>query len=227
MQGEFDASTSTRCFAVGAMYHANFTAVPRFVQMLRREAPHIEFRCVVHRDSHDAAQMLDDGRTELAIGTLRDLPSRFRTQQIGSDRPICIARRDHPALIDGLDLEVFLRLPHACVMQGVDPAEEVDVTLSRQRQRRHIKLSLPGFYPLAVAIEFSDMLAVVPESVARALMLYVPITIHELPFDVPQWPLLMAWTAASEQDPGISWLRDFIVRVHEPAISADAPAGMQ
>lgn len=220
MQREFDASTATRCFVVGAMYHANFTAVPRFVQMLRREAPHIDFRCLLHHDSHDAAQMLDDGRTELAIGTLRGLPTRFRTRQIGSDRPVCIARRDHPALIDGLDFETFLRLPHACVTQGIDPAQEVDDALAQRWRRRHIKLQVPGFYPLVVAIEFSDMLAVVPAAVARALMLYVPIAIHEIPLDVPQWPLLMAWTIAGEQDPGINWLRDFVARVHEPSLCA-------
>ena len=225
MLGEFDASTSTRCFAVGAMYYANFTAVPRFVQMLKREAPDIDFRCLVYYDSHTAAQMLDDGRTELAIGALRGLPGRFRTKQIGFDGPVCIARRDHPALIDGLDLDTFLRLPHACVSQGADPAQEVDEVLAQRRRGRHIKLSLPGFYPLVLAIEFSDMLAVVPAAVARALMLYVPITIHEIPLDVPRWPLLMAWTVAGEQDPGISWLRDFIVRVHEPTMAVHGVLG--
>jgi DNA-binding transcriptional LysR family regulator len=212
MEREFDPATATRRFPVGAMYYANFTAVPRFVQMLRREAPGVDFRFSLHQDTSEAVQMLDDGSTELAIGALRDLPSRFRFQQIGIDYPVCIARRGHPALIDGLDLDTFCRLPHASATHGTD---EVDQALAKRHRKRRIKLSVPAFYPLAIAVEYSDMLAVVPAAVARALALYVPITIHDIPFDVPRWPRLMAWTAAGEQDRGIRWLRDFFARLHE------------
>jgi DNA-binding transcriptional LysR family regulator len=207
------------------VYHANFTAVPRFVQLLKRDAPGVDFRCLLHYDIDDAAQMLDDGRTELAIGALRGLPNRFRTQTIGVDRPVCIARRDHPALIDGLDLDTFLRLPHTALSRGTNPAQEVDEELARLRRARHIKLAVPGFYPLVLGVEFSDMLAVVPAAVAQALMLYVSITIHEIPLDLPQWPLLMAWTVAGERDPGITWLRDFIARVHEPTMAVHGALG--
>jgi DNA-binding transcriptional LysR family regulator len=208
---EFDPAVSTRRFSVGAMYYANFTAVPRFVQMLRSEAPGLDFRFSLHQDTSEAVKMLDDGRTELALGALRDLPSRFRIQQIGFDYPVCIARRDHPALIDGLDLDTFLRLPHASASTG---PEEIDQALARHHHKRHIKLALPAFYPLVIGIEYSDMLAVVPAAVAHALTLYVPVTIHDIPLDVPRWPLLMAWTAAGEQDPGIRWLCDFFSRLY-------------
>jgi DNA-binding transcriptional LysR family regulator len=196
------------------MYYANFTAVPRFVQMLKREAPGIDFCFFLHQDTNEAPQMLDDGRTELAIGALRNLPSRFCSQQIGLDHPVCIARRDHPALVHGLDLDTFVRLPHARISHSTDPSEEIDEALAQRNRKRHIKLAIPSFYPLVVAIEYSDMLAVVPAAVARALMLYVPIAIHDIPLDVPRWPLLMAWAAAGEQDPGIGWLRDFFSRLY-------------
>jgi DNA-binding transcriptional LysR family regulator len=211
MERVFDPATSTRRFSVGAMYYANFTAVPHFVQMLRREAPGLDFRFSLHQDTSEAVRMLDDGSTELAIGALRNLPSRIRAQQIGFDHPVCIARRGHPALIDGLDLDTFLRLPHASASRGM---EEVDEALAHRQRKRHVKLAVPAFYPLVCAVEYSDMLAVVPAAVASALALYVPITIHEIPFDVPRWPRLMAWTAAGEPDPGIRWLRDFLSRLH-------------
>jgi DNA-binding transcriptional LysR family regulator len=219
MEREFDPATATRRFSVGAMYYANFTAVPRFVQMLKREAPGVDFRFYLHHDTSEAVQMLDDGRTELAMGALRDLPSRFRSQQVGLDYPVCIARRGHPALIDGLDLDTFLRLPHASASRGM---EEVDEALAHRSRQRHIKLAVPAFYPLVCAVEYSDMLAVVPAAVARALALYVPITIHDIPFDVPHWPRLMAWTAAAEQDPGIRWLRDFFDRLYA-ALTPEPP----
>jgi DNA-binding transcriptional LysR family regulator len=208
---EVDPATSTRRFSIGAMYYANLTAVPRFVQMLRREAPGVDFRFSLHQDTSEAVQMLDGGSTELAIGALRNLPSRFHVQQIGFDYPVCIARRGHPALIDGLDFDTFLRLPHASASRGM---EEVDEALAHRNRERHIKLAVPAFYPLVCAVEYSDMLAVVPAAVARALALYVPITIHEIPFDVPRWPRLIAWAAPGEHDPGIRWLRDFLSRLY-------------
>ena len=214
MEREFDPATSTRRFSVGAVYSANFTAAPRFVQMLRREAPGLDFRFLLHPDTNEAVQMLDDGRTELAIGALRGLPSHFRSQQIGIDYPVCIARRDHPALIHGFDLDTFLRLPHVSVSSGLDPGEEVDDALAQLHRERHIKLSVTAFYPLVIAIEYSDMLAVVPATVARALALYHPITLQDIPLNVARWPVLMAWTAAGEQDPGIRWLSDFFSRLY-------------
>jgi hypothetical protein len=43
MKRPFDPETATRRFSVGATYYANFTAIPRFVQMLNREAPEVDF----------------------------------------------------------------------------------------------------------------------------------------------------------------------------------------
>jgi DNA-binding transcriptional LysR family regulator len=222
MKRPFDPETATRRFSVGATYYANFTAVPRFVQMLKREAPEVDFRFFLHHDTGEAARMLDNGTTELAIGALPGLPGRFRSQPIGIDYPVCIARRGHPALIDGLDLDTFCRLPHASATHGTD---EVDQALAKRHRKRRIKLSVPAFYPLAIAVEYSDMLAVVPAAVARALALYAPITLHDIPFDVPRWPHLMAWTAADEQDPGIDWLRDFFSRLYAALTPEPAELG--
>jgi DNA-binding transcriptional LysR family regulator len=156
--------------------------------------------------------MLDEGRIDLAAGVLRGLPKRFGSEQIGIDRSVCISRRDHPALVHGLDLETFLGLPHA--RYSLDIGEEVDQALANLNRRRRIKLSSPSFYPIVLAVEYSDMLAVVPAGVAQALALHESISIHDMPLDVPKWPTVIAWTAAGEQDPGIRWLRDFFVRLY-------------
>ena len=216
MQRGFEPAASERRFAVGCMHYANFTSVPRFVQMLARDAPGVGISVYLHKSSAEAVQMLDYGRTELAIGTLRHLPGRFHVQEIGIDHPVCISRRDHPGLVHGLDLDTFVRLPHARVSHWEDGDEEVDAALAQRGRKRQIKLAIPSFYPLVLAVEFSDMLAVVPAAVARSLALHVSVSIHEIPLEVQRWPLLMAWSEASEQDAGLLWLRGFISRVNEP-----------
>jgi DNA-binding transcriptional LysR family regulator len=211
----FDPASARRRFAVGCMYYANFTSVPRFVQMLAREAPGVDFCVYLHHGTDEAVRMLDYGRTELAIGTLRDLPSRVHSQQVGIDHPVCISRYDHPDLLNGLDLDMFVRLPHIRVSDWQEADEEVDAALARRGRKRHIRIAIPTFYPLVIAVEYSDMLAVVPAAVAQALALHVSISIHEIPLEVPRWPLMMAWPATLDQDPGIDWLRSFVSRVHE------------
>jgi DNA-binding transcriptional LysR family regulator len=93
----------------------------------------------------------------------------------------------------------------------------VDEALAQRNRKRPIMISSPSFYPLVLAIEYSDMLAVVPGAVAQALALHEAIGIHDIPLDVPEWPLLMAWTSAGQKDPGLCWLRDFIGRVYGEA----------
>ena len=192
------------------MYYANFTAVPRFVQMLKREAPGLDFRFSLHQDTSEAVQMLDYGSTELAVGALRDLPeplsrptNRYRLSRLHR-------ARGHPALIDGLDLGTFLRLPHASASRGM---EEVDEALAQRNRKRHIKLAVPAFYPLVCAVEYRHARGRAGSRGARSVAVR-PDHYSRIPFDVPHWPRLMAWTAASEQDVGVRWLRDFLSRLY-------------
>lgn len=187
--------------------------IPRFVETLRREAPGVEVNLQL-LGVPDAVQMLDDGQVDLALGILTELPKRFHVCKVASDRCVCIARRGHPALRNGLDVETFVALPHVRFSHSPDPGEEVDDALARCNRERHVAFVMPSFYALVLAVAHSDLLAVVPEGVAQVMMIQESIGIHPVPLPLSEWPISVAWTKGADQDAEIRWVRDCFCKLY-------------
>lgn len=228
-QEAFDPATSRRKLSVGATFYANFTMLPEFIRILRTEAPHL---CVYVRSLgfRDAISFLDENRIDFAVGVFADVPKRIATCELARDHFVCISRKGHPALENGLSLERFIEEPHARWSLTKDPTEAIDVALAQRHLRRRIAFVLQAFYPLVVAVASSDLLAVVPAQVAHSLVRREPIDIHALPIDVPPLALAIAWSKHSEVDAASRWMRERICRhfeSREPPVAeqlADAAA---
>jgi DNA-binding transcriptional LysR family regulator len=220
-QGSFDPSTSSRKLAIGATFYANFSMLPEFIRVLRTEAPQL---CVYVRSLgfRDAINFLDENKIDLAIGVFADVPKRIATCELASDHFVCISRKNHPALEDGLSLDRFIEYPHARWSLAKDPAEAIDSALARRRLKRRVALVLQGFYPLVVAVASSDLLAVVPAHVARSLVQREAIDIHALPVDLPPLALAVAWSKDAETDAAPRWMRERICSLFASRITADA-----
>jgi DNA-binding transcriptional LysR family regulator len=211
-QEVFDPATSRRRLAIGATFYANFTMLPAFIRILRAEAPHL---CVFVRSLgfRDAINFLDESKIDLAIGIFADAPKRIATCELSSDHFVCISRRNHPGLAEGLTLETFVAHAHARWSLTRDPSEAVDVALARHHLKRNVVFVLQGFYPLVVAVANSDLLAVVPSRVAHSLSSREAIDVHELPLDVPQLALAIAWSKHGEEEAAPRWMRERLCRL--------------
>lgn len=216
----FDPSRAARCFRLAGTNHANVTLVTPIVELMQREAPsaNLFIRALTPRQTMHA---LDEGDVDLAIGVVGELPRSIACRPLLTDRGVCLARRDHPALRRGLTLKALVDLPHVRAALSEDPVEEVDVVLAQQGLERRFAMVVPGYLAVAAVVSNSTMLGIVPEGLARPIAARTELAVHELPLDLAPWTMSLLWSKAAENDPGLCWLRDRILATFA------APAGAE
>jgi DNA-binding transcriptional LysR family regulator len=84
------------------------------------------------------------------------------------DRMVCIVDRNHPRLRDGtLTMEALADSPHAAATFGPAVLTPVDRVFGELGIERRVQVTVPGWLPLGFVIEGTDLVAVVPERLAR------------------------------------------------------------
>ena len=217
----FDPATSERRFVLGVAPFATYTLLPALLPMFRREAPLAQMH-FFSLELQDESRLLDESRMDLAVGIVCDLPKRFGTRVLYHDRPVCIARKAHPALRNGLTLEHFVALPHMHAthyMQAV-----VDAALAQHGLVRRIAISGHNYLATGVAVANSDLLAIVPERMACDMARHGAIEVHDVPLPLEAQPVGLAWSKHGQSDPAVTWLRDRMCDVISEKPAAAAPA---
>jgi DNA-binding transcriptional LysR family regulator len=208
----FDPATARRVFAVSGGDYATMVILPLLAARLAETAPHIDLRFrFVEKDA--TAGLLDDDALDLALGVFREPPKRFCLQPLFEERFVCIARKGHPALREGVTLDRFASLPHLLVTERGDASGAVDDALAKLGRARHVKLTVPHVLVVASVLAGSELIASVGARAAHLFARSAPIEIHELPVALPRWRLSMLWARRKSGDLGLAWLRGVLAEV--------------
>jgi DNA-binding transcriptional LysR family regulator len=206
LEDEFDPTTSSRTFRLAMSDYAIAVVHEPLVRLVEAEAPGVRLS-IGHlgpgvRESPTALIEHDALVAPLGIG----FPGESRP--FWRDRMVVLADRDNPRLVDGgLTLEDLAALPHAAASFGPGVLTPVDRAFGELGIERRIALQVYGFLPLPFVIEGTDMIAVVPQILARTLVRPTGrLVVVEPPFE----ELVLAegyWFAADRlSDPAHRWL---------------------
>jgi DNA-binding transcriptional LysR family regulator len=204
----FDPATARRRFTIGATTNANFTLVPPLLEIFR-EAPSIDLH-IRALTNQQTVQALDAEEIDLAIGVIAELPRRFSVRPLLMDRAVCVARRDHPALRNGLTLELLVALPHVRAALQESPVEAVDVALAYRGLERRFAMIVPNLLLMPIVVARSAMLGILPEKAAKPIADPGRLAVHEIPLDLAPWMLSVICSRRREKDTGVRWLCDRI-----------------
>lgn len=186
------------------------TLLPELMAVVTRIAPHMRFT-IQPGDPRRLSEYLCDGDFDLALTFVRSPPSELRQTVLYPQRLLCIARRDHPVVNGKVDLKQFVACQHA--RWGAPPVAHatmeamVDEALDALGHTRPVTLLLANLTLLPDVVAGSDLLAVVPEHMARAAARSLPIQFLPLPFKVPSVDVSMVWHERLHHDPAHQWLR--------------------
>jgi DNA-binding transcriptional LysR family regulator len=200
---------STRTFAVASTDYCEFVALPAIVRAVRAEAPNTELALRTLGDSPE--RMLASGGADLVIGTVAEAVPGVKRKRLFSDRFVCVVRKDHRDVGKRLDLDTFVRLPHALVAPRGLRRGQVDVALEKRGLSRRVALYVPHFFAVARVIAETDLLLTVPTRIADALARMLPIRVLQPPLDLPSFDTHLAWHERLAGDAGHAWLRSTIV----------------
>ncbi|XXD92716.1 LysR family transcriptional regulator [Pseudomonas sp. Z4-7] len=199
----FDPATSDATFHIGLSDDVEYALLPDLLHRLRIEAPGTTL--VVRRaDQWQMCQLLASGEITIGISHTLELPANARRKALRPIRPMLLRADSRPG---ELTLDEFCRRPHAVVSSMGHVIDDSDRALSQMERQRRVVLSVPQFSALPVLLARSEMIAIVPDYVARAMAQTTGLRAEPAPLRLPERELSMVWRGTSHNDPGERWLR--------------------
>ena len=196
--------------------------LPGVMRRLRQEAPQVRL-LATSRPRHVAAEALESGEADLAVGFFPDLQKAgFFQQALFKTSYVCIACAQAGPALARMTQRQYLAARHVVVRP--DGREHLlDRFLDDKGWRRHVTLELSHFMSLLSLLPGTDLIATVPEDIATVMERHIAIRRIGLPFAVPVIDVQLYWHRRMQNDPANRWLRGLFHEVNR----RDANVGMR
>ena len=218
----FEAGESDRVFRIMTSDYGEATLLPRLLQEIRQQAPHITLDILTPSD----VTFLDveKGKIDMAINRFDQLPRSFHQCTLWRDNFACLMSVDNPALAD-FNLDSYLQAAHIWVSKtgmgigtGMSPRDVqklgwVDEALGDIGRHRRIRIFTRHYQVAALLAQQPDLIATLPMQAALLHTDDPRLAIRKPPFPIVPIELKMAWSPLLQHNPGHIWLRRLIVAV--------------
>lgn len=205
----FDPVTADSRFRLRMSDVLESLMLPGLMAAFLAEAPLASLN-IVHLSPQDTIAALESDRLDVAVSMELSPPSSMRSRLLFRDRMVCVMRRGHRAAGRPLTIKSFLAERHVRV--SISPTDQrfVDSILARMSLERDVALHIQHWTVLAPTLAGTDLLSVMPESLARGLG--PELVRRALPFASDPFDWQVYWHSRHDNRPGQSWLIDLIVR---------------
>jgi DNA-binding transcriptional LysR family regulator len=211
---EFDPSAARAVFRIATSDHPGTLVLPRFLEVLAREAPGIDVRMFA-LDKRHAFDLVDRNEIDMVIGSFRNIPKRIRRQRLYTDGYVCIARRGNPHLgrRGRITLDAYAAASHVLVTLAADDRGVVDEVLAKHDLRRRVAVTVADFHLVPRIVERTDMLGHLPRRIAAELTRAFDLVVLEPPLPLPPWNVDVFWGGVSDAEPGAKWFRERLFEI--------------
>ncbi|MDV6265769.1 MULTISPECIES: LysR family transcriptional regulator [Rhodococcus] len=215
----FDPAECEREFTILTSDYGLSILGPDFAAAMARHAPRVQIRFEQHSPDiidHAFERLRVTDTIWLPHGFLSDLPH----MDLYTDRWVCVAATNNPAITEELTVENLRTLPWVVNYQtptAYTPATRQMELLGITPQ---IQVITDSFITIAAMISGTDRIALVQERLARRISPELGVIIWPVPFDVV--PLVEAawWHPLSDRDVEHRFMRDVLASVAE-SVSTD------
>jgi LysR family transcriptional activator of mexEF-oprN operon len=204
----FDPASDHRTFVLGCSDAIAFAVLPPLLSRFRGAAPGCTLTIRLG-DHHSLPPLLANGEIDAALGYLGDdLPANARMRVLGHSSWL-VLRDAGTASVAGLD--EYCARPHAMISARGQLESSVDALLRSEGRQRRVVLGLSSFSLLAAALPGTDLIATVPEFVARRLAQRGGLLVEMPPVAPTATATALAWNGSRDRDPGEQWFRGEVV----------------
>lgn len=208
----FDPASATRTVHLATVDYAVAVLVPPLLAGVAREAPGVSV--IVHPARVDTAAQLEAGGLDVAVTARRRAPAGIVWSALFEDRFVTVARRGHPRVGSTLSLERFCQLGHVVVdPEGRQGTSAVDDELGRMGRARRVVLRVPSFVAVPPVVAESDLVATLPERLARRFAEALGLHIVKTPLALAPLRVALGWHERARHDPGHVWFRRLLTEV--------------
>lgn len=194
---------------IGMSDYADFLLLPSLLEYLRVHAPGL---AILSRDmsSEKVADELSTGKIDMAISFKLAHKPGIHERHLISDRHVCLAPKSTRG---AMTLDRYLAARHVQISYRGAFAGGADEALDRMGLARTVVVFTPHALAAAATAARARLVMTTPERLALNLVKIFPLRMFELPFDLPELELTMAWHARNDADAAQSWLREAISAV--------------
>jgi DNA-binding transcriptional LysR family regulator len=154
------------------------------------------------------ARQLEHGEIDLFFHTSVGAPQGLYRRVLFNERYVLAGRAGHPRLKRRPTLAQFCALEHVVVsLAGGGFAGPTDDALAQMGLTRRVALSVPHFLFMMSVLAQTDMVAMLPERLARGA---AGLRVVEAPLEVPGYEMAMLWHERRHRDAGHRWVREWI-----------------
>jgi DNA-binding transcriptional LysR family regulator len=228
----FSPEESKRRFVVAANDHLTAVIIAPLSRELQQAAPGVDL--VIRPSTRiDLAEQIDLGRIDLAIGIFAQVPSRLNARTLMSQGEAILMRKGHPASRRKLTLRDIAKYPLVTLSVGGQEEGAVggfilERGLARQSEMfdRHAleealreenevpraRVTVPHSLAIPELLRETDMLSIVPASLAVALAKTSDLLRRQPPYPAGTSTIRAVWHRRDEHDEGHNWLREMVAR---------------
>ncbi|MBR0754346.1 LysR family transcriptional regulator [Bradyrhizobium jicamae] len=209
----FDPQRADRTFTLFMTEVGQMFTMPRLFRLLAQEAPHVRLHTEQVPPFRMRESAMESGDVDLAVGYFQEFQGPFHRQKLFTESFACACRIGHP-IADAptpdrfLQAEFIAYVPtgsgHAAMEAAINTAYE------QQGAQRAIRVKVSHFMGLWTLVAESDLLVVLPRSMAKVLAGMAPLQVIESPIPLPTFEITQHWHERFHHHPANKWLRSRI-----------------
>jgi DNA-binding transcriptional LysR family regulator len=203
----FDPARADNGWRVAATDYGESTILLPALAGLRSAAPGTRL-AVLELSPPQIARQAEHGQIDLALHTRDGAPPHLRQRTLFAERYVLAGRAGHPRLQRRPTLAQFCKLEHVIVSpDGGGFSGVTDQALRERGLLRRVVLSVPHFLFVVDALIRTDLVAMLPERLARQ---HPGLRVCAPPLPLPGYEMAMLWHERVHRDPAHRWLREQI-----------------
>ncbi|MEU6313227.1 LysR family transcriptional regulator [Streptomyces sp. NPDC047014] len=202
-----DPARLTREFTVQAGEAVLAGLAPRLVGAVAAQAPGVTLRFMP--EALEGTPALREGRLDLEIGVIGHADPETRVEALGRTRVLAAVRAGHPlAARTAVSARAFAAADHIGVSRQGRVRGPIDERLAALGLRRRVVAVVPGWSAALLLCRETDLVALVPADSAAYHREVLGLHTFEIPLELPEVAVGMAWHPRNDADPEHGWLRD-------------------
>ncbi len=209
-QTRFDPASYKRAVTIGMTDIGEIVFLPALMDRVRQEAPGVTLSTVRNAVVNLRDEM-EAGKVDLAIGLLPQLKAGFFQRRLFQQRYVCLFRRGHALDKARVTLQDYSRAEHLVVVSPGTGHGKVDELIKRAGVDRKVQLTVPHFVSVGHILQGSELVATVPERLAKHLVEPFGLRYVTHPVKLPEIAINLFWHAKSHRSAASQWLRGVVV----------------
>ncbi len=214
----FDPSHARKTFHILSDEYSTRLLLPSLVRTLRESAPGI--RLDINALDPNPQRALEDERVDLVLMPPTHTQGDHIWVKLVEEPHVCLARKEHPCQQGPLTLGRLAAHPQVVLEPEGRIGDVVDNALLELGLRRRVSLRTNRLTGLGDFLQNTDLVAIVPQRVAKALEQSHRLASQPLPLQSAKLTISMGFHADKQADPAHTWLREGLAQIARELINA-------